>query len=167
MIKEEHASRDELDELQDLMGLGEKVLSPIELMRLPPLVLAYVGDAVFELWIRLRLVQSGYRRMCSLHRQAVHRVNAGSQARLLKLWAPILSEQEAEIVRRGRNTKSTVPRGTTVTNYRLSTGLEALVGFLYLAGEQERLRELLLLAEESDILEDDEKGMKESGRGTG
>ena len=151
--KDHHSTQEQPDQSQGLMGLGEGVLSLEELRGLPPLVLAYIGDAVFELWIRLRLVDSGYRRMHNLHKQAVHWVNAGSQARILEAWEPVLDEQEMEIVRRGRNTSSAVPRGAKVIDYRLSTGLEALVGYLYLAGEQERLRELLLLVPEADISE--------------
>ncbi|NLK07807.1 MAG: Mini-ribonuclease 3 [Firmicutes bacterium] len=113
---------------------------------LSPLVLAYIGDAVFELWVRGHLVQSGGRRMCSLHQQAVGLVNAGSQADILKTWAPHLNEAEMNIVKRGRNTKSGVPRGAKVSDYRLSTGLEALVGYLYLAGEKGRLAQLFSLA---------------------
>ncbi|NMB25568.1 MAG: ribonuclease III [Firmicutes bacterium] len=113
---------------------------------LSPLVLAYIGDAVFELWIRSHLVESGYRQMHNLHGQAVDWVNAGSQARILEIWEPHLTEVEADIVRRGRNTKSGVPRGAKVMDYRLSTGLEALVGYLYLAGQKERLQELFSLA---------------------
>lgn len=122
-----------------------------DLVGLPTLVLAYIGDAVFELWIRRYLVDSGYRQMHNLHRQAVHWVNAKSQARILEAWAPILSEAEREIVRRGRNTKSAVPRGAKVMDYRLSTGLEALVGYLYLAGDEKRLQELLMLAIQTDV----------------
>lgn len=150
MTKDEHASEEQLDKLQGLMGLGEEIFSATDLMGLPPLVLAYIGDAVYEVWVRLHLVQSGCRRMHNLHKKTVHWVNAGSQARILEMWAPLLSEKETEIVRRGRNTKSAVPRGATVMDYRLSTGLEALVGYLYLAGERERLRELLLLAVDAD-----------------
>jgi ribonuclease-3 family protein len=129
-----------------------------DLAGLPPLVLAYIGDAVFELWIRLYLVNSGYRQMHNLHRQAVHWVNASSQARILEAWLPVLSEAEREIVRRGRNTKSAVPRGAKVMDYRLSTGLEALVGYLYLAGDEKRLQELLLLAMQTDALNHNGQG---------
>jgi ribonuclease-3 family protein len=157
LTRDEHGCEGQQDKLQGLMDLGGKILSPTEVVGLSPLVLAYIGDAVFELWIRLRLVQSGCRRMYNLHRRTVRWVNAVSQARILEKWAPVLSEQEAEIVRRGRNTKSAVPRGTTVADYRLSTGLEALVGYLYLAGEEKRLLELLLLAAETDLLGNSEK----------
>lgn len=113
---------------------------------LSPLVLAYIGDAVFELWIRSHLVQSGCHQMHNLHGQAVDWVNAGAQARILEVWKPHLTELERDIVRRGRNTKSGVPRGAKMIDYRLSTGLEALVGYLYLAGQKGRLEELFSLA---------------------
>lgn len=123
-------------------------LGVVELQGLPPLVLAYIGDAVYELWIRLQLVQGGSRRVHNLHEEAVSWVNAKSQARILEIWEPVLTPEEVAIVKRGRNTKSSVPRGARMIDYRLSTGLEALVGYLYLAGQWKRLESLLELAAE-------------------
>ncbi len=150
MGNDDHAPQDKLDQLHDIMSLEEEAFLPTELRELPPLVLAYIGDAVFELWIRLRLVEGGYRRMQNLHKHAVDWVNAGSQAEILRVWGPVLSEEEADVVRRGRNTRGAVPRGAKVIDYRLSTGLEALVGYLYLAGRRERLRALLSMVDEID-----------------
>jgi len=142
--------QEHLRKFKELMGTDRTSFLGADPALLPPLVLAYIGDAVFELWVRLQLVRAGSRRMAALHKEAVHWVNAGSQARILEVWQPVLTEAEKEIVRRGRNTKSSVPKSAAVTDYRLSTGLEALVGYLFLAGETERLLELLTLAVEVD-----------------
>ncbi len=142
----DHDAKTSIDITFPLSGSGNELTITDDPLGLPPLVLAYIGDAVFELWIRWYLVQAGCRNVHSLHEQAVDWVNAGSQARILEVWGPTLTEEEVGIVRRGRNTKSAVPRGAKVIDYRLSTGLEALVGYLYLAGKGQRLQELLSLA---------------------
>lgn len=110
--------------------------------QLSPLVLAYVGDAVYELFIRTKLAAHPGK-VHDLHRVAVEYVRAGSQAEIIHDWEPILSDSEKEVVRRGRNAKSGTPRRTDVVDYRYSTGFEALLGYLYLSGQQERLLELL------------------------
>lgn len=102
-------------------------------------VLAYIGDAVFELLVRTRLATEGPRKIKNLHQDAVARVRADSQARAIRHIMPELTEEEQEIVRRGRNAKSTPPKHADLLDYRMSTGFEALLGYLYLKGEQERL----------------------------
>lgn len=126
-------------------GVGDHVfLDPdVNPEQLSPLVLAYVGDAVYELFIRTKLAAYPAK-MQKLHRMAVKYVQASSQAEILHAWEPSLTEEEKDVVRRGRNAKSGVPRSAGVTmDYRYSTGLEALVGYLYLKGRHERLLELL------------------------
>lgn len=113
---------------------------------LPALVLAYVGDAVYELAVRSSLVNAGLVRVNRLHGEAVKYVNAGAQARLLRLLEGILTEEEAEVVRRGRNARSPhAPRGAGVVEYRHSTALECLIGYLYLKGDTDRLAEIMSL----------------------
>lgn len=113
-------------------------------LQLPSLTLAYIGDAVFELYIRNLLIKEGHIRVQKLHREAVKRVNAGLQAKLLEDIQSELTETELAIAKRGRNAKSGhVPKSAEVTEYRKSTGLEALVGYLYLKGENSRIEELL------------------------
>ncbi|MGI6552694.1 MAG: Mini-ribonuclease 3 [Bacillota bacterium] len=115
-----------------------------EMETMSPLALAYVGDAVYELYVRLMLTSAGGQRMKELHRRAVSYVQAGAQAALLRSLESLLTEEEQEIVRRGRNAKSGhIPKNVEMLEYRLSTGLEALVGYLFLQGRQERLREIL------------------------
>ncbi len=112
--------------------------------QMPPLVLAYVGDAVWELAVREMLAVKGERRPHRLHRSAVPYVQAGGQADRLSRILPGLTAREHSVLMRGRNAKSgSVPRSATVGEYRLSTGFEALLGYLHLAGDTGRLDELL------------------------
>lgn len=114
---------------------------------LPALVLAYVGDAVYELAVRGHLVNTGLVKVNRLHGEAVKYVNAGAQARILKALEGSLSEEEAAVVRRGRNAKSPhAPRGAGVIEYRHSTALESLIGYLYLKGDAARLSEIMAFA---------------------
>lgn len=112
--------------------------------QLPSLALAYIGDAVFELYVRNKLINQGFVKVRSLHRQAIKRVNAGLQARLLEDIKTLLTDTELAIAKRGRNAKSGhVPKNAEVTEYRKSTGLETLIGYLYLKGEYDRIEQLL------------------------
>ena len=112
---------------------------------LPPLTLAFVGDGVFDLVIRTMVVTAGKDRpVKKLHKEKADRVNARAQAALTKAIAPLLTDEEAAILKRGRNTHSnTVPKNQSVTDYRLATGLEALCGYLYMKGEMARLLDLI------------------------
>ncbi len=109
-----------------------------------PLVLAYVGDAVYELFIRTQLVSVGNTQVAKLHKRSINYVKAKSQAEILSLIEEVLTPEELDIVRRGRNTKSaTVPKNADLSDYRYATGFEALIGYLYLTGCMERLTEIL------------------------
>ncbi len=109
-----------------------------------PLALAFVGDAVYEAFIRTRLLLNANQSAAKLHRAAVTFVRAGAQAQVMQTLLPLLSKEEAEIYKRGRNAHShTVPKNADVTEYRAATGFEALVGYLYLAGQAERLNWLM------------------------
>lgn len=114
--------------------------------QLNSLALAYMGDAVYEQYVRHHLLQSGKVRPNKLHKEATAYVSAKSQAKLLHklLDMGFLSEEEIVIVKRGRNAKSgSVPKNTDVQTYRHSTAFEALIGHLYLAGDIERIEELI------------------------
>ncbi len=140
---------------------GNPVCPPSQLNTIPPLVLAYLGDSVFEVFVRERLVGSGGRNVNLLHRQSIGYVKAASQAKLVQMMDGQLTEEERNVVRRGRNAHShTIPKNADVGEYRYATGLEALVGYLYLQGKMERLQTLLEAAFES--LEGEAIG----GRGT-
>lgn len=108
-----------------------------------PLVLAYIGDAVYELLVRSHIVAAGHRRLKSIHLDTVEIVKAENQARFIRQIADELSEEEQDIVRWGRNTHSNPPKNADMQAYRMSTGFEALLGYLYLKGDEERLRFLV------------------------
>lgn len=108
-----------------------------------PLVLAYIGDAVFELAVRTHIAESGPRRIRDIHHDTVAVVNADSQADIVQFISAELNEAEQDIVRRGRNTHSHPPKNADIQAYRMSTGFEALLGYLYLKGDDERLGYLL------------------------
>lgn len=114
---------------------------PVE--RLHPLVLAYVGDAYFSLYIRSTLLSYEQNKVRVLHTLDSKIVSATMQAVAYKALEKELTEQEVSIVRRGRNAKSTVPKSATVAEYRNSTGFEALLGYLYLGKNYERLSEIV------------------------
>lgn len=119
-------------------------LSPVSLKQMSPLVMAYVGDAVFELVIRSWMAADNKQKIGVLHQEVVNVVNAESQANILRRIREFLTEEELEVVNRGRNAKSkSVPKHAAVGDYRLSTGFEALFGYLYLKGDHERLMEIV------------------------
>lgn len=110
-----------------------------------PLVLAYIGDVVYELYIREMLVRQGNMPVDKLHKAATKFVNASAQSLCYKKIEDKLTESEINVFKRGRNAKSTVPKNADMTDYRTATGLEALVGYIYLTGEKERLDEIMSL----------------------
>ena len=108
-----------------------------------PLTLAFIGDTVWDLLVRQRLLQSAAR-VNTLHRHATAWVNAGAQAQALAAIEPLLTEPEADVVRRGANAhaKHVAPRNQDPVAYRRATGLEALIGWLYLTGQHARVHAL-------------------------
>ena len=113
-----------------------------------PVALAYVGDAVYELLVRQHLAARPNPKPDDLHRGAIRYVSAKAQRALLEKLQPHLTEEEAEIVRRGRNAKSgSPPKGADMSDYRHATALECLFGWLYYAGRFERMAELLRMAD--------------------
>jgi len=110
-----------------------------------PLVLAYMGDVVYELYVRDMLVRLGNTQVDKLHKRATSFVNATAQFESFKRIEDKLTEKEISIFKRGRNAKSGVPKNADVSHYRTATGLEALIGYIYLSGEKERLEEIMNL----------------------
>ncbi len=109
--------------------------------------LAYLGDAVIEVWVREMLVRSGLPDSGALNSAALKYITAPAQAAAMKKILPLLDQDEAAIFRRGRNMgHSNVPRRATVAEYRSATGMEALMGWLSLEGRQARIDELLSAA---------------------
>jgi len=108
------------------------------------LVLAYMGDAVYELEIRTMVVKEGNRQVNKMNRDTVRLVNAGTQAKMMRFLEPVLTPEEHAVYKRGRNAKSyTVAKNATMIDYRTATAFEALIGYLYLNGEKDRMRELI------------------------
>lgn len=117
-----------------------------------PLVLAYIGDAVFEIFVREMLVRRANTQVNKLHKMASSIVKAESQAKMIEAIKQELNEKEMSIYRRGRNAKShTVAKHAKVSDYRKATGFEALMGYLYLNDEQQRMTELMEKAVRSEL----------------
>lgn len=112
---------------------------------LNPLVLAFIGDAIYEVFIRTYLVDNNrYMSAHKLHVKAVSFVKAHAQSEIMKKIEDKLTEEEYGIFKRGRNSKSgTVPKNAEVQKYRIATGFETLIGFLYITEQVDRLNELL------------------------
>ena len=118
-------------------------LTPDEARMLSPLQLAYVGDSVHALLVRTHLLQKNLL-VRDMHRASNEAVSAVSQAKELMRLLPMLTEEEIAIVRRGRNAHPhhSAPKSASVGEYAEATGLEALLGYLYLTGQSGRIREI-------------------------
>lgn len=129
-----------------LKALGQERPTEEQIKALPPPVLAYIGDAAYELYVRLWSASLEKGAIIKHHRRTVRHVKATAQALILKNISDQLTAEEQDIVRKGRNGKTgSIPKNTAVMEYRLATGFEALMGYLYLSGRQERLEELIAL----------------------
>ena len=110
------------------------------------ITLAYIGDAIFEVYIRENLIKKGIIKVDELQKEAIKYVSAKEQKEILTklINNNILNNKEIEIVKRGRNNKrATHPKNTDIITYKLSTGFEALIGYLYLEKNNNRLKEIL------------------------
>jgi len=121
--------------------LGIKEINPANYS---PLVLAYLGDAVYEVIIRLMIVSKGNMQVNKMHNESKKYVNAKAQAKVFYNIKPLLTDEEASAFRRGRNAKSnTVPKNANVSDYRTATGFEALIGYLTMKKSYLRIMELI------------------------
>lgn len=115
-------------------------LESVDVRSYSPLVLAYIGDGVYELLIRTKVINHGSMQVNKIHNKSASLVKAQTQANLIKLLAEELTPEEEAVYRRGRNAKSvTMAKHATMTDYRMATGFEALIGYLYLTEQFERL----------------------------
>ena len=115
--------------------------------------LAYLGDCVIEMCVRERLVRAGVSSSARLNRLALDFVRAPMQAQAMKNILPLLSEEEEGVFHRGRNLgHGNTPKSATVAEYRAATGMEALFGYLHLAGRRERIDELFAVAYPDEII---------------
>jgi len=132
--------------------LGELKLPGIDSSQYSPLALAYMGDTVYELVNRTIALYKGDRQSQKLHKECSSRANAAAQAKVYRAIEPSFTDEEAAVFHRGRNAfVYTKAKNATTEDYHLATGLEAVVGHLYLSGQHRRLSELLF------------KGFRETG----
>ncbi len=118
-------------------------MEPGDVNEIGMLGLAHIGDGVYELLTRTMLCTGGNKKVTDLHKKTVAIVNAPAQAEAAERLLPMLTEQEAYIYKRGRNTKvNSVPHKANIAQYHAATGLEALFGWLYLQGKTQRINEL-------------------------
>lgn len=118
-----------------------------------PLVWAYIGDAVYELYIRNYLIETTNLKPNKLHIEAIKFVKAKAQANILENLQIFLTDEEKEIVRRGRNTQNHhLPKNAELKDYTYATAFEALIGYLYLTKQEERLQEILQKVIEINII---------------
>lgn len=130
---------------ESIIYLKERFALPeVDIHTYSPLTLAYIGDAAYELIIRTYLVDQGNGRPVQLHKRASAMVKAAAQAAMAEALLPELTDEEKDVYRRGRNAKSgTMAKNATMADYRKATGFEALMGYLYLKGEQKRMIDLV------------------------
>lgn len=124
-------------------------MSKSEVLQLNPLVLAFVGDSVQQLAVRTSLAFSSTAKAGELHKLATIEIKATTQAKKLDKIFEYLTAEEMDIFKRTRNTKmNTVAKNASIADYKKASGLEALIGYLYLIGERERLSELITIMQE-------------------
>ena len=134
-----------MEESIKIVDLTEALnLQEVDIKSYSPLVLAYIGDAVYELLIRTKVINHGSMQVNKMHKKSASLVKAETQANLAKLLADDLTEEEQAVYKRGRNAKSgTMAKHATMIDYRMATGFEALMGYLYLTGQNDRLLRLV------------------------
>ena len=125
-------------------------MSVQEVNKLSMLALAHVGDGVYELLFRSKLCFEGYSHVSNLHKLTVSHVNAVAQAKAAEKIMPVLDADELAVYKRGRNAKSVSPaKNQSITDYRRATGFEALLGYLYLKKDWQRLLDLVKIGLDS------------------
>ena len=129
-------------------------IADVDIRTYSPLTLAYIGDGIFDVVIRSIVVGRGNTPVNQLHHKTSHIVKAQSQAMMAEVLLDEMTDTEKDIYRRGRNAKShTMAKNATVMDYRSATGFEALMGYLYLTDEMDRILELISIAlERCDLL---------------
>lgn len=128
-----------------LKGIAEHFpLTEKELRGYSSLGLAYIGDCIFELFVRTMVVTKGNDQANHYHQKTIGYVNAAAQTEMMEIIKPLLTDEEKAVFRRGKNAKSLSPaKNQSSHDYHIATGFEALMGYLYLSGQMERLEELI------------------------
>lgn len=131
--------------MQELFQLKE-----VNIREYSPLTLAYIGDGIYDLIIRTLVINNGDKQVQKLHLETSALVNAATQSKMMRVLQEHLTEEEHAVYKRGRNAKSVSPaKNQSVTDYRRATGFEALLGFLYLRKEYQRILELVKMGLDS------------------
>ena len=131
--------------MQDLFQLKE-----VDIKTYSPLTLAYIGDGIYDLIIRTLVIHQGDKQVQKLHLETSALVNAGTQSKMMRTLQEQLTEEEHAVYKRGRNAKSVSPaKNQSVTDYRRATGFEALLGYLYLKKEWQRILDLVKMGLDS------------------
>lgn len=129
------------------LGLEKKTSEQIQFIQ--PLVLAYIGDVVYEVYIRNYIIHRYSGSVNHLHRISTKFVKAGAQSKIVHALESFFSEEEWTMIKRGRNQKSgSTPKNASITDYKYATGFETLIGYLYLIERYERLEEVIHMAVE-------------------
>lgn len=133
-----------MEEIEDKKTIIERKKDKLDVDMMNPLVWAYIGDSVYELFIRMKLVNETKLNPHKLHIETIKYVKAKAQAETLTKIYDFLTDKEKEIVRRGRNAEAHhLPKNAELADYKHATALEALIGYLYLTKQDERLQEIL------------------------
>jgi len=131
--------------MQELFQLKE-----VDIKEYSPLTLAYIGDGIYDLIIRTLVINKGNKQVQKLHLETSALVNAGTQSKMMRVLQEQLTEEEHAVYKRGRNAKSVSPaKNQSVTDYRRATGFEALLGYLYLKKEWQRILDLVKMGLDS------------------
>ena len=126
------------------LPINANIITTKQARELNPLVLAYIGDGVHTLYVRLQELGKTTGKADKLHKAVTDRVKAGAQAKSMQAIIELLSEEESDIFHRARNSHShSMAKNATVVDYKMATGYEAVIGFLYLTGQSQRLEFLL------------------------
>ena len=142
---EQSITRDFRDYIEDMLQLKE-----VDVNSYSPLVLAYIGDCVYDLVIKSMVINRGNKQVNKLHEETSKLVQASTQSLMMRTMQQHLNEEEHAVYRRGRNAKSVSPaKNQSITDYRRATGFEALLGYLYLKKQYSRLMELVKIGLDS------------------
>lgn len=138
-----------------LMKASVKPMTPLDARMMNPLKLAFLGDAIFEAYVRTYIISKYTLTVHELSKATVRFVKASAQAQVVRSLEPLLSEEEMQMIKRGRNQKSgSVPKNALLSDYKYATGFEALVGYLHLIGAHDRLETIVCSAIEAIERED-------------
>ena len=139
---EESVNNDTKIEMVDKIREGLGIQNQSDASQVSPLVLAYIGDAVYEVLVRTKIISESGAQVNQLHRMSTTLVKAHAQAEIVKILS--LTEEENKVYKRGRNAKSfTMAKNATMADYRNATGFEALIGYLYMSGQTDRMLQLV------------------------